>query len=227
MSAVREALEAERKAELEFVAEARQSESAPKGWPAALNMFHIGMWRERMRNALTEISEGRSYGTPPESVDELNDAELPGGIGTPLTDAAARADHLLGEIMDLYERLGEKSFDWYSSKNTTEAVLRNSYVHPREHLFAYLKENGLSERAIGLWEEGLSDMQKISAPPIVMGAVLCDAAIVRVMQDRHDEALAMLEESLSMRPDLRARLASDPDFDPVRDDPRFQELAKR
>ena len=79
------------------------------------------MWRERLRNAFTEVAQGRSFVHPSENVDELNDAELPEGIGTPLADAAARSDHLLGELIDLYQELGEQPFKWYAATNTTEA----------------------------------------------------------------------------------------------------------
>jgi hypothetical protein len=43
-------------------------------------MFHLGMWRERMRDSLLNVSEGRPH-TPPGNSDEINDAELPNGIG--------------------------------------------------------------------------------------------------------------------------------------------------
>src|SRR5215467_1636115 len=122
-------------------------------------MFHLGMWRERLRNALSETAEGRPFTHPSENVDELNDAELPQGIGTPLADAAARADHLLGELMELYERLGDRPLKWYASSTTAEAVLRNSYTHPRLHLAEYWKENGELERAEQLWKAGEKDLR--------------------------------------------------------------------
>lgn len=135
--AIRQALESERKAEQDFVETARGAESAPRGWPAALVMFHLGMWRERLRNALTNISEGKDYERPPANIDEVNEAELARGIGTPLTDAAARSDHLLAEIIELYEKLGDRPIDWSLSQTTTEAVLRNSFTHPRTHIAEY------------------------------------------------------------------------------------------
>jgi hypothetical protein len=90
MADMRKALESEREQEKQFVAEAIRSETQPKGWPAALVMFHISMWRERLRDALTEFRHARPYAAPPENIDEVNDAELASGIGAPLADAAAR-----------------------------------------------------------------------------------------------------------------------------------------
>ena len=228
LEAIRGALESERKVEREFVEKARQSETAPKGWPAALVMFHLGMWRERMRDALTELAEGRPQTQPPpiEQQDELNDAELAGGIGTPLSDAAARCDHLLGEIIEVYEKVGDQPYRWYRARTTTEAVLGNSYTHPRSHMYAYLRENGDTESANQLYEEAVAQLRAMSATEIPMGAMLYNLACARVGQERHDEAMSLLEETLRLRPDLKPNLIADEDLAPLREDPRFQELTR-
>ncbi|HEV1991767.1 MAG TPA: hypothetical protein VGR34_02750, partial [Candidatus Dormibacteraeota bacterium] len=112
MTDVRKALEAEREMEREFVEEAIRSETAPKGWPAALVMFHICMWRERMCNALKDVQEGRAYTPPPENMDEVNDAELASGLGVSLSDIAERSDVLMARLVKLWEELGERPFKW-------------------------------------------------------------------------------------------------------------------
>jgi len=226
MAAIRRALESERKAEQEFVETTRGAESAPRGWPAALVLFHIGMWRERLRNALTNISEGKDYERPPANIDEVNEAELARGIGTPLTDAAARSDHLLAEIIELYVKLGDRPIDWSVSKTTTEAVLRNSFTHPRTHIAEYYRENGEVERARRVTEQAVDELRAAGAPPLVLGAALYNLACARVAEGRNDEALPLLKEAFLMRPDLKAAAAKDSDLGTLRDDARFQELLK-
>src|SRR5450759_123302 len=128
MADVRKSLEIERDMEREFVAEALRSDTQPKGWPAALVLFHVCMWRERLRDALRDVREGRSYTPPPENQDEVNDAELASGLGVSLTDIAERSDKLLDELIALSNELGDRPFEWYAASTTTEALLRNSYT---------------------------------------------------------------------------------------------------
>ena len=226
MADVRTTLESERELEKQFVAEAIRSETQPKGWPAALVMFHISMWRERMRDALTEFRHARPYAAPPENIDEVNDAELASGIGAPLADAAARSDKLLAELIDLAGELGDRPFKWFSATTTGEALLRNSYVHPRNHIFEYLKENGDQAAADRLVEDGASEMRAIGAPTFILGATLYNLAAVRTAQGHLDEALLLLEEAMPMRPDARLLAASDDDFAPLRENARFRALVR-
>jgi hypothetical protein len=223
MTDVRRALEAEREMEREFVAEALKSETQPKGWPAALLLFHVSMWRERLRNALTDVREGRSYTQPP-SQDEVNDTELASGLGVSLADIAERSDMLLASLIELWEKLGERPFTWYANNTTAEALLRNSYVHPRNHIVDYLNENGDPAGAQRLREDAASEMREVSAPPSALGAALYNLAGTRAVQDRIDEALELLVEAFPMRPDLKEGALSDPDLEALRDNPGFKAL---
>ena len=191
-------------------------------------MFHMGMWRERMRNALTAVAEGRTPEPPPpiERQDEFNDAELANGIGTPLADAAARSDHLLAEIIGLYEKLGDRPFQWYRWSTTTDAVLGNSYTHPRNHMFQYLMENGDPQGACRLFEDALAEMLAASQNPAVHAVAYYNVACARAVQGRVDEALSELDEAFARRPELRALAAQDSDLAALREDPRFQEMVK-
>lgn len=184
------------------------------------------MWRERLRNALTSVSQGQPFEHPSKDVDELNNAELPEGIGTPLADAAARSDLLFGEIIDLYAQLGERPIEWYAATNTTEAVIRNSYTHPRLHMSEYWKENGYLERSGRLWEDAMKELRSADAPPRFLANAQYNLACVRVLEEKPEEALRLLAEALPVSDVLRAAAPTDADLAPLRDSPRFLELLK-
>ncbi|MHB8588240.1 MAG: TPR end-of-group domain-containing protein [Candidatus Dormibacteraceae bacterium] len=226
MEGVQRVLEAQRKLEHEFVVNAMRSETQPKGWPAALLMFHVSMWRERLRDALKEFRQAGPYTAPPENTDEVNDAELASGIGTPLADAAARSDKLLTELIALSDELGDRPFKWFTANTTGEALLRNSYLHPRNHIAEYLKENGDQAAAQRLVEDGASEMRAIAAPPHILGATLYNLAAARAAQGRLDDALLLLGEAMQMRPDARQLAAADADFASLRDNARFKALVR-
>ena len=192
-------------------------------------MFHLGMWRERMRNALAELAEGRTPEPPPpiEQQDELNDAELANGIGTPLADAAARSDHLLAEIIALYEKVGERPFQWYRWSTTTDAVLGNSYTHPRIHMSQYLHENGDVEGAAGLYVDAAPEMLAASENPAVHAIAHYNLACARAMQGRTNDALQALGVAFTERPEMKASAPQDSDLASLHGDPRFQDLVKK
>ena len=226
MSGVRQVLEAERELEREFAAEATRSETAPKGWPAALNLFHICMWRERLLKSLTDIRDGRPHVPPPEDVDEFNDTELATGLGVALSDVAARSDTLLVSLSEVYEAVGEQPLEWYEWKTTTEAVLGSSCIHPVNHFVEYFKENGDLASAVRLVERTTTELRQMPAPPVNLGAEIYNLACLRVAEGRSDDAISLIEESVAILPALKEWAPNDPDLAPLLDNPRFKAAVK-
>ena len=220
-------LENQRTREREFVAEAKADKAPPNAWTAALTMFHLARWRGRLLHAMTEFAEGRLFEPPPGSIDELNDAELTAGAALSLTEAAAQSDADFGELLELWSSLGDQPFRWYLAATTAEALVRNSYSHPRIHMAQYYLDRGNERRAHSIFEETAAELREAQATPHILGAALCNLAGARAMQGRFEEALDLLEEGLPMRTDLIAPVASDPDFEGVRDSPRFRALVTR
>jgi hypothetical protein len=219
-------LEAERETERQFVAEAAGEPDFPRGWSSGLLMAHIASWREVLRGGLIEVSRGEPGAAPTIDVDAFNAAELARSAGVSLEEAARRADALLGDLIDLWATLGDRPFSWYIAKTTAEALVRNSYAHPRNHLAEHFIERGEPARGYQIYEESAKSLRQAEVPPTTLGTALYNLACARVGQRRHDEALRLLEEAVPMRADLRAGAAADEDLAPLRTDPRFQRLLR-
>ena len=209
-----------------FVAEAAGKPEPSSGWTPTMTMFHIAQWRDRLWNGLTETAAERPVNAPPGNIDELNDAEMVGATGVSLVDAAARSEAALTSIIAMWETLGDRPFNWYISETTVEAILRNSYLHPRIHIADQFLQRGDAARSQRLTEETASELRAVEAPERVLGAALYNLAAVRATQLRSDEALDLLEESLAMREDLRSGAAANEDFASVRGEPRFRALTQ-
>jgi hypothetical protein len=219
-------LEAERKMERDFVREAARLPQHPTGWPTALLLFHVYRWRERLRNGLRQLRDGQAVTPPPENVDEFNERELPEGAGVSLDQAAARADHTLGELIELWTAIGDRPLTWYIAQTTGEALLRNSYFHPRNHVGEHFIERGDRQRGRQIFEETVADLRAADCPRHTLGPALVNLASIRVGDGQMDDAVRLLGEGLPMRSDLRAGVANDPEFAPLKGDSRFQALIK-
>ena len=216
-------LEVERELERSFALDEAALAREPKGWPPSLIFFHCAQWRGRLRDALVAFEGGHEY-TQPGNIDELNDRELPTGDGLSLVDTAARADSLLGDLIVLSSRLVDRYFQWTITRTCGDAIVRNSYFHPRVHLIAYLQENGEDRRAHQLLENTVGELRELWPAPVILGAGLYNLAAARVAQERPDLAIDLLEEAAPMRPDILLHAPGDPDLAALKGNPRFEAL---
>lgn len=207
-----------------FVAEAAGKPEPPSGWTPTMTMFHLAKWRERLWNGLTEAAADRPVNAPPGNIDELNDAEMAGAEGVSLADAAEQCQAALTSIIAMWQTMGDRPMSWFAAESTGEAILRNSYWHPRIHLADQFLKWGEVSRSQQLVEETVSELRAIKAPGRILGAAAYNLAGVRARQLRTDEALDLLEEGLAMRQDLRASACGDDDFASLRGEARFRAL---
>jgi hypothetical protein len=161
-------LETERETERRFVAEAATEPDFPSGWSAGLLMAHIASWRTRLRNSLIQASRGEAVSGPPADIDAFNAVELARNAGISLESAATQAETLLGDLIDLWATVGDRPFSWFSAKTTGEALVRNSYIHPRRHLAEHFAERGDQSRGAELRAETMAELQRAEAPESVL-----------------------------------------------------------
>ncbi len=161
-------LESERETERRFVAEAGTEPDFPGGWPAGLLMAHIASWRNRLRDSLIEVSRGLAVSGPPADIDGVNAAQLARDAHISLEAAAAQAETRLADLIDLWASVGDRPFSWFTAKTIGEALVRNSYVHPRRHLAEHYVERGDAARGARLKSETLAELRRVSAPESVI-----------------------------------------------------------
>ena len=187
-------------------------------------MVHIWSWRRSFRDSLRQLRDGRTVAPPPDDIEAFNAEELAKGAGVPLAEAAERSEGTLTEIIDLWNEVGARPMSWYVANTTGDAAIRNSYHHPRIHIAEHYQQRGDRATYTRMLEESADDLRRAQSIPHTLGAALYNLSLARVAGGRHDEAIALLEEALPMRPDIRAAASEDADLAPLRSDPRFQAM---
>lgn len=162
--------------------------------------------------------------TPPEDIDAFNDRELAEGAGVSMDEATKRSDAAARDLIELWHTVGDRPLKWYIASTTGEAIIRNTYFHPRNHIAEHIAERGDKSNAARLFEETVAELRKVDVPGHTLGPALCNLAGARLAQGRQDEALRLLEEGIPLRPDLAVVVARDPEFAVLRDNPRFRSL---
>jgi hypothetical protein len=202
----------EREAERQFAREAAAEPAHPTGWSAAVLLFHIRRWRERLREGLRQSRDGIAVPNPPQEIDALNARELREGAGISLAEAAAQSDSVVMELIDLWRLMGDRPFKWYVAETTGQALIRISYYHPRNHLAEHFIEGGDPARGDTIFAETAAELRKASAAPHTLGQALYNLARRRLAAGRDGEASSLLKEATSLRPDLRTTALADPNL---------------
>jgi len=221
MQDVRQLLEKQRRDERDFAGQAARELDPAVGWTYSQLIFHIARWRERLRDSLTQLQSTGQVVGPPADIDAVNAAELEQGRTITVDAAAARSDVAAGELIELCEALGARPFRWYLANTVAEAVLRNGYFHPRNHIAEHFIELGDRLRGSEIFEGTLAGLRSAGAPRHTLGPAILNVAATRAVEGDRQEALALLEEAIPMRADLGALAARQPDLASLRDDPRF------
>jgi len=88
------------------------------------------------------LKDGSPITPPPQDIDAFNASNLARDAGVPPAGAAQRSDQPLTDLIDMWYAMGERPFSWFIARTTGEALIRNSYAHPRIHLAEHFIERG-------------------------------------------------------------------------------------
>ncbi len=207
----------------------RELVGTPERWSAKDMLAHVTFWQQVMIDRLNMVGRGE---TPTlfgdfQPVNERVFAERNALPWQQVLDEAAAAYAAASEHVRTFDTatLTERDrFAWNHNEPLVSNVLSNSYWHPLEHAARFSIERGDSAGAIALMDDAIVNQAALAVFPHDRATALFNLACLYATNGLPAQALALLPESLALRPDLIEWSKQDSDLDSIRDTPEFQEL---
>lgn len=231
-------LETSGEEERSLVDDLSPEECAQKGqmddWSFKDNVAHYAFWRQRLAENLAAIAAGR----PPEwkewylEIEERNRMifdkyqsqsleEILALSATALADlieAVRGVEHEL-ETIGLNPPPSQEEPLWVRVGGT-------GYIHPMLHLISYAHKRGDTARHrhlnLTLAEQSLA----LDDSPHWQGTTIYNLACYHSQVGESEKAIELLRSSLDLRPSQTDWSRKDPDFDPIRSEPAYQQIYK-
>jgi|SRR5579885_587298 len=196
----------------------RTAIGTPELWSAKDHMAHRTFWHQDLVLKLTAILQHQEVPSSEESEEQLNSMVFEQHKLRPWSAIHAEAERVYAELIKLIEQLSEE--DLTTSNRFTSITggrplytvfLGPCYEHDQEHLAQYYSDRHDLQRAIEIREKCANRVIQAEVPAWVKGSFLYNLACFYAQQDRL-KAAALLQEALTLAPDLKERSKSDSDL---------------
>jgi rhodanese-related sulfurtransferase len=220
----------------------RAATGTPERWSAKDTVAHIAAWRRRHAEkiALAVRGEPVPRWTDEQVINQLNaqtyplfqhrpwhevQAEVEGAYAALVTAVASRSE---AELTD------PQRYPTMNGEALWPETLGNGVWHPFTHLLAFAQERADAERLASLgrarvqaYEALLGALEQAGESPRTRAYTMYNLTCVYALAGQPERALARLEETLRLRPELAGHALHDDDFVSLREDLTFQALTAK
>jgi tetratricopeptide (TPR) repeat protein len=211
-----------------FLQELNETERAaigtPQLWSAKDHMAHRTFWHQDLVRKLTAILTHQELPPSEEDEEKLNTMNFEEHKLRPWSEIHAESERVYAELIALIEQLSEEDlttsnrFSAISGERPLYTVfLGPCYEHDQEHLAQYYFDRHDLPRAIQIRENCANRVIQAEVPEWVKGRFLYNLACFYAQQNQLEKASALLQEAVTLTPDLKEWSKSDPDLVALRD----------
>jgi tetratricopeptide (TPR) repeat protein len=202
----------------------RTAIGTPELWSAKDHMAHRTFWHQDLVLKLTAILHHQEIPPSEEDEEQLNSMVFEEHKLRPWSALHAESERVYTELIQLIEQLSE---DDLTAPNRFTSITGGSplytafvgscYEHDQEHLAQYYYDRHDLPRAIQIRENCANRVIQAELPAWVKGWFLYNLACFYAQQNHLEKAAALLQEALTLAPDLQEQSKSDPDLVALRD----------
>lgn len=204
----------------------RTAIGTPELWSAKDHIAHRTFWHQSLISNVTATLQHQEVARREESDDQINAKVFEEHKLRPFSALHAESERVYAELLMLIEQLGEE--DLMDSNRFTAisedrplytSFIGGCYEHDQEHLAQYYSDRHDMTQAIEVRERCANRILQTELPEWVKGWFLYNLACFYAQQNKLEKAAALLQEALTLAPDLKEWSKSDPDLAALRDQP--------
>ncbi|HWZ17810.1 MAG TPA: ClbS/DfsB family four-helix bundle protein [Ktedonobacteraceae bacterium] len=202
----------------------RTAIGTPELWSAKDHMAHRTFWHQDLVLKLTAILQHQEIPPSEEDEEQLNSMVFEEHKLHPWSALHVESERVYAELIKLIEQLSEEDLtDSHRFASISggsplyTAFLGSCYEHDQEHLAQYYSDRHDLPRAIQIRENCANRIIQAELPAWVKGWFLYNLACFYAQQNHLEKAAALLQEALTLAPDLQEQSKSDPDLVALRD----------
>jgi hypothetical protein len=196
--------------------------SGAEHWASLPVVAHNTEFKSQQVQRLLAIREGQV----PEEFAEVDhaSAELYARYASQsIGEAAADSNRVTGELINELRLVSaEDLFDpsrhpWLKGRKLWLQIVVRGFWHPTGHLMEYYLGHGLPDRAVAMAAHALATARYLAVPAEACGMASYNLACAEAGAGHLDDAVAAVREAIALNPDLRGKVATEPDLAALRE----------
>lgn len=219
--------------ELEFIASLNDADRSAIGtidqWAPKDLIAHFTFWRTIMLKRLIAAQAGETPPNPSAYL-EWNDRAFEENRHRPWSEILDDSQHAFVDLIAKVQEMTDDQltdpnrYEWRKGEPLWTNVRGNSYDHPETHLSQAYYARGNKARAIDMQRALMDNVIRLDPSPRARGTAIYNFGCVLALYGEHAQAIDMVHQSFSLRPDLVEWSKQDSDMESLRSLPKFQAL---
>jgi tetratricopeptide (TPR) repeat protein len=209
--------------------EERSMSSSYNDWSIKDQIAHCAAWKDRLARNISAVLEGLSP-TRSEDVDRENKEIFYEFAGKPWEDVLAYAEQSYFALIEAVQNVSKEDLyvmeflPWQSGRELWKVFLGTGYTHPLTHLSQMHLKRGNLRQARDIQEEMSQSLLALDESPSWQSIAIYNLACFYALSGEKAKAIEDLKEALRLNPTLMDWSKQDPDFDSIREDPKFSAI---